>query len=214
MLPRIVSDAPFYVNYREYSCTAQRIAYAGPARYAFLGCRIGIRGSYQDTDGYELLADIDSGTSFLRSLAFALLFCRRAADVSSTTFFHGPCGATLGFLYVGQVSFRYGFPNQKSDSSPQQLSPSSCSALASSPHFHGPGCPAEHNVSLDPQHPTSNSVAALRLIFPLHIRFMVKSGALVGSFCQSRLCSSARRTPQMRAVLASAPVPAPLRSGD
>jgi hypothetical protein len=47
--------------------------------------------------------------------------CRRATDVSITTFFHGPCGATLGFLYVGQVSFRYGFPNQKSDSSPQQL---------------------------------------------------------------------------------------------
>ena len=35
----------------------------------------------------------------------------------------------------------------------------------------------------------------------------------VGSFCQFRLCSSARRIPQNRAVLASAPFRAPLRSG-
>ncbi len=55
---------------------------------------------------------------------------------------------------------------------------------------------------------------SLRLVFLRHIRFTAKSGAPVGSFCQSRLCSSARRIPQKRAVLASAPLWAPLRSGD
>ncbi len=55
---------------------------------------------------------------------------------------------------------------------------------------------------------------AFRLILPFCIRFMAKSRAPFGSFCQSRLCSSARRIPQLRAVLASAPVPAPLHSGD
>ena len=49
---------------------------------------------------------------------------------------------------------------------------------------------------------------SLRLIFPpFHIRFMAKSRAPFGSFCQSRLCSSARRLPQTRVVLASAPLP-------
>jgi hypothetical protein len=53
---------------------------------------------------------------------------------------------------------------------------------------------------------------SLRLVFLPHIRFTAKSGAPVGSFCQSRLCSSARRIPQNRAVLASAPLgSAPLR---
>ena len=54
----------------------------------------------------------------------------------------------------------------------------------------------------------ANSRCSLRLIFPpFHIRFMAKSRAPFGSFCQSRLCSSARRLPQTRAVLASAPLP-------
>ena len=53
---------------------------------------------------------------------------------------------------------------------------------------------------------------SLRLVFLPRIRFTAKSGAPVGSFCQSRLCSSARRIPQNRAVLASAPLgSAPLR---
>jgi hypothetical protein len=53
---------------------------------------------------------------------------------------------------------------------------------------------------------------SLRLVFLPHIRFTAKSAAPVGSSCQSRLCSSARRIPQNRAVLASAPVgSAPLR---
>jgi len=53
---------------------------------------------------------------------------------------------------------------------------------------------------------------SLRLVFHLHIRFTAKSSAPLGSFCQSRLCSSARRIPQNRAVLASAPSgSAPLR---
>jgi hypothetical protein len=52
---------------------------------------------------------------------------------------------------------------------------------------------------------------SLRLVLP-HIRFTAKSRAPVGSPCQSRLCSSARRIPQNRAVLASAPLgSAPLR---
>jgi len=50
--------------------------------------------------------------------------------------------------------------------------------------------------------------------FSFLIRFTAKSGAPVGSFCQSRLCSSARRIPRNRAVLASAPLRAPLRSGN
>src|SRR5208282_3470894 len=54
----------------------------------------------------------------------------------------------------------------------------------------------------------ANSRCGLRLIFaPFHIRFMAKSRAPFGSFCQYRLCSSARRLPQPRAVLASAPLP-------
>jgi len=54
---------------------------------------------------------------------------------------------------------------------------------------------------------------SLRLVFLLHIiRFTAKSAAPLGSSCQSRLCSSARRLPQNRAVLASAPFgSAPLR---
>jgi hypothetical protein len=53
---------------------------------------------------------------------------------------------------------------------------------------------------------------SLRLVFLPHIRFTAKSAAPVGSSCQSRLCSSARRIPQNRAVLASAPSgSAPLR---
>jgi hypothetical protein len=53
---------------------------------------------------------------------------------------------------------------------------------------------------------------SLRLVFLPHIRFTAKSRAPVGSSCQSRLCSSARRIPQNRAVLASAPSgSAPLR---
>ena len=36
---------------------------------------------------------------------------------------------------------------------------------------------------------------SLRLVFLPRIRFTAKSGAPVGSFCQSRLCSSARRIP-------------------
>ena len=53
---------------------------------------------------------------------------------------------------------------------------------------------------------------SLRLVFLAHIRFTAKSSAAVGSYCQSRLCSSARRIPQNRAVLASAPLgSAPLR---
>jgi hypothetical protein len=53
---------------------------------------------------------------------------------------------------------------------------------------------------------------SLRLVFLPHIRFTAKSAAPVGSSCQSRLCSSARRIPQNRAVLASAPLgSAPLR---
>ena len=53
---------------------------------------------------------------------------------------------------------------------------------------------------------------SLRLVFLPHIRFTAKSRAPVGSPCQSRLCSSARRIPQNRAVLASAPLgSAPLR---
>jgi hypothetical protein len=55
---------------------------------------------------------------------------------------------------------------------------------------------------------------SLRLVFLPHIRFKAKSRAPVGSSCQSRLCSSARRINQKRAVLASAPLRAPLRSGD
>jgi hypothetical protein len=47
---------------------------------------------------------------------------------------------------------------------------------------------------------------SLRLVFLPHIRFRAKSAAPVGSSCQSRLCSSARRIPQDRAVLASAPL--------
>lgn len=50
-------------------------------------------------------------------------------------------------------------------------------------------------------------------LLPLLIRFMAKSGATGGSFCQSRSCSSVRRTRQTNAVLASRPS-APLRSGD
>src|SRR5215472_6614834 len=46
---------------------------------------------------------------------------------------------------------------------------------------------------------------SLRLVLFSHIRFTAKSSAPLGSFCQSRLCSSARRIPQNRAVLASAP---------
>jgi hypothetical protein len=46
---------------------------------------------------------------------------------------------------------------------------------------------------------------SLRLVVSLNICFTAKSGATVGSSCQSRLCSSARRIPQTRAVLASAP---------
>jgi hypothetical protein len=46
---------------------------------------------------------------------------------------------------------------------------------------------------------------SLRLVFLPHIRFTAKSRAPVGSPCQSRLCSSARRIHQNRAVLASAP---------
>jgi hypothetical protein len=38
-----------------------------------------------------------------------------------------------------------------------------------------------------------------------HIRFTAKSSAPLGSQCQPRFCSSARRIPQNRAVLASAP---------
>ena len=34
---------------------------------------------------------------------------------------------------------------------------------------------------------------SLRLVFLPHIRFTAKSSAALGSFCQSRLCSSARR---------------------
>jgi hypothetical protein len=53
---------------------------------------------------------------------------------------------------------------------------------------------------------------SLRLVLLSHIRFTAKSAAPVGSSCQSRLCSSARRIPQNRAVLASAPSDsAPLR---
>jgi hypothetical protein len=53
---------------------------------------------------------------------------------------------------------------------------------------------------------------SLRLVFLPLIRFTAKSAAPVGSSCQSRLCSSARRIPQNRAVLASAPLgSAPLR---
>jgi len=52
---------------------------------------------------------------------------------------------------------------------------------------------------------------SFRPVFLRHIRFTAKSGAPVGSFCQSRLCSSARRIPQKRAVLASAPLRPPLR---
>ena len=53
---------------------------------------------------------------------------------------------------------------------------------------------------------------SLRLVFSSHIRFTAKSSAPLGSSCQSRLCSSARRIPQNRAVLASAPSgSAPLR---
>jgi hypothetical protein len=53
---------------------------------------------------------------------------------------------------------------------------------------------------------------SLRLVFLPHIRFTAKSATPVGSSCQSRLCSSARRIPQNRAVLASAPCDsAPLR---
>jgi hypothetical protein len=53
---------------------------------------------------------------------------------------------------------------------------------------------------------------SLRLVlFPTFV-FTAKSSAALGSFCQSRLCSSARRIPQNRAVLASAPFgSAPLR---
>jgi hypothetical protein len=52
-----------------------------------------------------------------------------------------------------------------------------------------------------------------------HIRFMAKSRDSVRLLCQSRLCSSARRIQQPRAVLSSAPLPlnrsrAPLCSGD
>jgi hypothetical protein len=47
---------------------------------------------------------------------------------------------------------------------------------------------------------------SLRLVFLPHIRFTAKSGAPVGSPCQSRLCSSARLTNQNRAVLSSAPL--------
>lgn len=69
--------------------------------------------------------------------------------------------------------------------------------------------------SYDPlKTPPANLGAAFRLIFSFHIRFMANFRAPFGSFCQSRLCSSARRKKQRRAVLASAPVPAPLRSGD
>jgi hypothetical protein len=55
---------------------------------------------------------------------------------------------------------------------------------------------------------------SLRLVFLPHIRFTAKSAAPVGSSCQSRLCSSARLINQKRAVLASAPLRAPLPSGD
>ena len=58
----------------------------------------------------------------------------------------------------------------------------------------------------------SGSAVQPWLIFLLQIRFKAKSAAPVGSSCQSRLCSSARRIPQNRAVLASAPLgSAPLR---
>jgi hypothetical protein len=54
---------------------------------------------------------------------------------------------------------------------------------------------------------TSESGTAFGLSsFLCYIRFTAESGAPVGSFCQSRLCSSARRIPQNRAVLASAPL--------
>jgi hypothetical protein len=46
---------------------------------------------------------------------------------------------------------------------------------------------------------------SLRLVFLPYIRFTAKFLAAVGSYCQSRLCSSARRIPKNRAVLASAP---------
>ena len=53
---------------------------------------------------------------------------------------------------------------------------------------------------------------SLPLVFLSHTRFRAKSAAPVSSSCQSRLCSSARRIPQNRAVLASAPFgSAPLR---
>jgi hypothetical protein len=53
---------------------------------------------------------------------------------------------------------------------------------------------------------------SLRLVFLPYVRFTAKSSAPLGSACQSRLCSSARRLPQNRAVLASAPFgSAPLR---
>jgi hypothetical protein len=68
-------------------------------------------------------------------------------------------------------------------------------------------CPDKTKFSRSEVQPYS-----LRLVFLRHIRFTAKSGAPVGSFCQSRLCSSARRIPQNRAVLASAPFgSAPLR---
>jgi hypothetical protein len=54
---------------------------------------------------------------------------------------------------------------------------------------------------------------SLRLVFLSHIRFTAKSRAPVGSSCQSRLCSSARRIP--KTAPCSLPRPsAPLRSGD
>ena len=54
---------------------------------------------------------------------------------------------------------------------------------------------------------------------PFHLRFMAKSRAPFGSFCQSRLCSSAPLTPNPRRARFRAPSAlsrsrAPLRSGD
>jgi len=46
---------------------------------------------------------------------------------------------------------------------------------------------------------------SLELVILLNLRFTAEFAAPVGSSCQSRLCSSARRIPHNRAVLASAP---------
>jgi hypothetical protein len=72
-----------------------------------------------------------------------------------------------------------------------------------------------HSKKHPPQKTNSSSQIqrfSLRLVFLSPIRFRAKSSAPVSSSCQSRLCSSARRINENRAVLASAPFgSAPLR---